>query len=748
MLTHPRIKASLTHASVDGDKLFLYDENRHYVVESRAAASLAPLLDGTRTLDELIAALPELGLVDVLSALQKLEQLGHLVDGAGSGDPAADAFWDAQGVDPRAAAERVRGADVALTALGAAPAAIVRDALERCGLAVGGEGLHVVCVDDYLDPALADINRRHLADRRPWLLARVSGMRTWIGPYFRPGESACWACLASRLAGNRQLEGYLRSRNGRARIEPAVPAMLASTAQVGAGLVATEVQAIVAAGGSPRTDHVLTTIDLPGLEVERHGVAQLPQCPACGDPAAYARRPARVALRPTPKTFTADGGHRTCTPEETLQRLRRHVSPLTGAVSTVTSQTTTDNGVAYSYSSGHNFALMQDSMYFLRKNLRGRSGGKGRTDAQARAGAVCEAIERFNGVFRGDEPRRTAPFEEVAAEAVHPVELLLFSDAQYADRDRWNEAQQSGFHVVPARLDPARPIDWTPVWSLTHERERLVPTAYCYFGHPDIAAHFFCASDANGNAAGNTLEEAILQGLMELVERDSVALWWYNRARRPRFDLDSLEEPYVGLMRQYYRTLNRDFWVLDITSDLGIPAFAAVSHRTDRAVEDIVLGFGAHVDPRMGVLRALTELNQFLPAVTDTNPDGSTNYWIDDPDAVHWWRTATLESDAYVVPEPALGATTEADHAGLATDDIAEDVRRCVARLAERGVDTLVLDQTRPDIDLAVCKVMTPGLRHFWRRLGPGRLYDVPVQLGWLERPTPEADLNPTGIFF
>jgi ribosomal protein S12 methylthiotransferase accessory factor len=747
MLKNPRIKASLTRASVDGDKLFLFDENRHYLLEGRAPAAVAPLLDGTRTLDVLLAELDGVPFLDVVAALQKLAGLGLLVDGPGSGDAHADAFWDAQGVDPGAATERVVGTAPSLTVLGG-PGDVVRDVFARSGLAVDGDGLEIVLVEDYLDPALAELNRDRFERRRPWLPARLSGLRTWVGPLVRPGESACWACLADRLAGNRQLEGYLRRRNGSTDVRPAANAMLASTAAAGAGLLATEVQTILATGGSPRVDGVLTTIDLPGLAVERHGVVRLPGCPVCGDPGAYAHRPARVELRPAPKTFTADGGHRTTTPEETLLRLRKHVSPLTGAVSTVISQTVLDNGVAYSYASGHNFALMQDSMYFLRKNLRGRSGGKGRTDAQARAGAVCEAIERFNGVYRGDEPRRRAPYREVAANAVHPEELLHFSDAQYAGREAWNEAQPSGYHVVPERLDPERPIDWTPAWSLTHDRERLVPTAYCYFGHPDIREHFFCASDANGNAAGNTLEEAILQGLMELVERDSVALWWYNRARRPRFDLDSLDEPYVALMRQYYASLNREFWVLDITTDLGIPAFAAVSNRTDSPVEDIVLGFGAHVDTRMAVLRALTEINQFLPAVTAKHPDGSTNYWMDDPDAIAWWTTSTLANQPYVVPDERLPATSAATHAQLATDDIAEDVRRCVARLAERGHEVIVLDQSRPEIELAVCKVMAPGLRHFWRRLGPGRLYDAPVELGWLERPTAEDALNPVAIFF
>jgi ribosomal protein S12 methylthiotransferase accessory factor len=59
-----------------------------------------------------------------------------------------------------------------------------------------------------------------------------------------------------------------------------------------------------------------------------------------------------------------------------------------------------------------------------------------------------------------------------------------------------------------------------------------------------------------------------------------------------------------------------------------------------------------------------------------------------------------------------------------------------------------VLDQTRPDIGLAVVKVVVPGMRHFWARLAPGRLYEVPVRLGWLERPLDEDELNPIPIFF
>ena len=66
----------------------------------------------------------------------------------------------------------------------------------------------------------------------------------------------------------------------------------------------------------------------------------------------------------------------------------------------------------------------------------------------------------------------------------------------------------------------------------------------------------------------------------------------------------------------------------------------------------------------------------------------------------------------------------------------------CASRRG-RGSISLVLDQTRPDIGVPVIRVIVPGLRHFYRRFAPGRLYDVPVKLGLRKTPLREQDLNP-----
>jgi ribosomal protein S12 methylthiotransferase accessory factor YcaO len=67
----------------------------------------------------------------------------------------------------------------------------------------------------------------------------------------------------------------------------------------------------------------------------------------------------------------------------------------------------------------------------------------------------------------------------------------------------------------------------------------------------------------------------------------------------------------------------------------------------------------------------------------------------------------------------------------------------CVDIAKRAGLDFLVLNQTRPDVEVPVVRVIVPGLRHFYRRFGPGRLYDVPVKLGLRDQPIPESELTP-----
>jgi ribosomal protein S12 methylthiotransferase accessory factor YcaO len=114
---------------------------------------------------------------------------------------------------------------------------------------------------------------------------------------------------------------------------------------------------------------------------------------------------------------------------------------------------------------------------------------------------------------------------------------------------------------------------------------------------------------------------------------------------------------------------------------------------------------------------------------------------------VGWLRAATIENQPYVVPLEDQVAYAR-DFEDQSSDDIAADIWLCVERLRELGHEVLIRDHTRPDIGFPTARVIVPGLRHFWARFAPGRLYDVPVSLGWLERAHHEGDLNPIPVWW
>ncbi len=225
--------------------------------------------------------------------------------------------------------------------------------------------------------------------------------------------------------------------------------------------------------------------------------------------------------RPTGPALFTDGGLRGAAAEATYARYEHFVGPVTGIVREIVPAADPAATPLHVYVAGHNFALKNDSLYFLREGLRTNSAGKGRTPAQARASALCEAIERYSGVFRGDERRMRARLADLDGLGIHPNACMLYSDAQFRDRDAWL-ARQSRFQVVPLPFPEDAVVEWTPVRSMTTGNTRYLPTGYLYYGYPYSEREFYYWADSNGNAAGNTIEEAALQGFLELAERDAV----------------------------------------------------------------------------------------------------------------------------------------------------------------------------------------------------------------------------------
>jgi ribosomal protein S12 methylthiotransferase accessory factor len=373
----------------------------------------------------------------------------------------------------------------------------------------------------------------------------------------------------------------------------------------------------------------------------------------------------------------------------------------------------------------------------LRPDKAGRrrwASGRGRTSGEALRGALAEAAERASAVHRGDEPSRRASFAELAGQAVDPRSLLLISERQYRERRRWNRSVGED-HRIPARFDPGRPIEWLAA-KLQPDGERYVPAAHCLLGYPGSVAQGFPLPDSSGLAAGDTQEQAAVGAFLELVERDAVAIWWYGRARRPELAVPSAAASLVEDFSTWLGRCGRRLHLLDLTHDFAVPVVAAIA--SDSEGRDLSFGFAAAGSVAPALESALGELVQF-----DTSKElraaARGGHPSSKPDFVDWCSTASLADNPHLVaahlPSPA--------HI-----DQAMSIEQCAALCRERGLELLTVDLTRPDIGVPVARVAVPGLRPLWPRFAPGRLFDIPIRMGWVGPDFAERDTNPVPIIY
>ncbi|HEX4705123.1 MAG TPA: TOMM precursor leader peptide-binding protein, partial [Pseudonocardiaceae bacterium] len=534
---------------------YLLAEHQVTVLHGSHIAALAPLLDGTRTIPELVRD-PPAGMTpqQVGATVRELAGAGLVglhAPAAGDVDTPALVYWATAGLDVPGIGKSGVDGRVQLITLGDTDISATELALRDAALSIVPTGvdadLSVVLCTDYLDPRLADIDRQHRSAGRPWLLAKPVGTQPWLGPVFQP-DLGCWHCLADRLRRHRPVDTIL-ARSGVPTTRP-VAAIAPLTVAAG-GLIALEATKWLAGYRYPGQQTVCT-VDSLTLHTRHHELRVRPQCAHCGDPSmmrAIAWRP--IELTPRPTADTSSGGHRLLPPERILARYQHLISPVTGVIKEIRRDT---RGPEFFnvFRSGPNIAIGSQGLDALRSTLRAENGGKGITPLQAEVGALCEAIERYSGTFHGDEERVQGSLRSLGEPAIHPNRCQLFHERQYPNRAAWNSTHGS-FQRIPEPFDEQAVTDWTPVWSLTHERHRLLPTAMLYFAVPDGPLR----ADSNGNAAGGTLEDALLQGLLELVERDAVALWWYNRTRAPGVDLDAFTDPWIDELRTVHTGLNR-----------------------------------------------------------------------------------------------------------------------------------------------------------------------------------------------
>jgi ribosomal protein S12 methylthiotransferase accessory factor len=201
-------------------------------------------------------------------------------------------------------------------------------------------------------------------------------------------------------------------------------------------------------------------------------------------------------------------------------------------------------------------------------------------------------------------------------------------------------------------------------------------------------------NDTGGLSAGNTLEEAILQGIAEVIERD--ALYY-------AFNLDNLNHmPIVNIKASKNRHIQKflevvpaegifAFYIRNERLGLDIPTFSAfVCYRMGNQ-HLFFGGSGTSLDPEVALLRALVELEQQKIR-----------------------QKVFIELDpANLIPHDNLGerdAINLEEIPNQSTDDIRKDIELYLNKIAKSGTDVIIVNLTHPDIDIPVVRVVIPKL--------------------------------------
>lgn len=363
----------------------------------------------------------------------------------------------------------------------------------------------------------------------------------------------------------------------------------------------------------------------------------------------------------------ADGAQRSCTPEDTLARMRPHFEA--AGIARVGMVTGLDRlGIPVAQ------CIRPDA------EVLSVDSGKGATPDAAMCSAVMEGFERCVG-------ERWVPPDAVTMEPDSGCEVRfpLVAGAVLSNARRvWTRARG----VMTGRG-----------WRVPLEVVRMV-------ARQGGMAEF--SSSSNGLSSGNTFEEAVAGGLYEVVERDAVHLAFARKDRLPdRVDLDSIRDEVVGGLVERFRSRGCMPVLLDVSADTGVPVYVGYLFDVEDPFAGIYRGYAAHLDPDVAMSRALCEAAQ-----------GRAVYIAGSRD--------DLLSERYgrVKAEDGMGSlarlmggcrVVRADrHEDGSTESFAGDVAEVCGRLERAGVAEPLVVEMENDFPCSVVRVMVPGLEGYW----------------------------------
>jgi ribosomal protein S12 methylthiotransferase accessory factor len=319
--------------------------------------------------------------------------------------------------------------------------------------------------------------------------------------------------------------------------------------------------------------------------------------------------------------------------------------------------------------------------------------------------ALLEALERYQGlVDRTGRPRVEASLKELGEEALDPHRLGLYTPEQYA---------LPGFPCRP--FEETSPLEWVRGWSVTHRRPLWIPAEVVFYG--ETLRPKLVLETSNGCSLGASPEEALLFGLLELIERDAALRLWYQAYAAPRLDLAEGLSRTALLLRERMHRMGYELLAFDATSELELPVALVMALRSSGEGAAALCASGAHLRMEGAVERALSELASMAAwgAVLSHEEQARAELLAREPGQVR-----TLDDHLLAMAAPSarehLSFLLEAPRttrscAGYVSPAVT--LVEMVRRLGVSGFELIAVEQTAPELrelGLHCVRAVVPGL--------------------------------------
>lgn len=552
-----------------------------------------------------------------------------------------------------------------------------------------------------------------------------------LGPLYRADGTSrpCARCLERRWLALRPVEE-------RRAIEDGADCQVAGRDPLLIGLVLEQMAQIVSAEASagrtgPGAGRIGEVVELRAADmtVTRHQLIADSECEWCAAAVPDTPQGAVLALAPRPKrTPTSYRGARAT---DLALPTGAYVNEVCGALSSEARR-------VYQCS-----ATLPVSGYFRVRSKYDYHemwwSGQSQSSTSSERYGMLEGLERYAGQFpRARRADTYATYNALAPHALDPTTMGSYQAEFYAAH---------GEYYQPFTRDTA--MHWVWGYSYGEQQPVLVPEQLVFYLDRRPGKKFV-QECSNGCASGTSNEEALLHGMLELIERDAFLLCWYGSARLPEIDPASCRDEEIQFVLDRVARLGYRMRLFDMRVDIAVPAVMAVAERLDGGLGRLCFAAGASMDPIEAVRAAISETASYIPGMDDrvTARLGELRAMVTDYSRVHELVHHAL---LYGLPEMAPAADFLLSGTQLrpmeelygawlrqrpATLDLADDVRFLIGRLRAAGSDVVAVDQTCPeqaDTTIRTLCVLAPGL--------------VPIDFGWdrqraLEHPRLHAYLD------